>query len=279
MADRILGICRFSYLGRGDWGAYQGTKLGSPEEMAARCSMAGMLYQDERLAFRFRTFEALTLPSIAAQTDPDFTFLVVTSPEMPAEWLARLRFICEAVPQAAVLVSDAPDIGAALAPNLAAMTKNGERRLVQFRLDDDDCLAVGYVENLRNAAKALRHYPGFAFSLPKALLVTNYPGAGPCRYEMVKPFHAAGAAARVPNAEQSIFAFGHYALARRFIALTDHLPYGSLQIKAVGHDSQQVLPTRGSGISVMSERAFADVLVRDFPFINSDDLDRLIVRA
>lgn len=279
MADRIIGICRFSYLGRGDWGAYLGTIPGSAEEQAARQVMSEKLYLAARMEFRFQTFEALTLPSIAAQSDADFIFLVVTSPEMPKQWLKRLKHICATVPQARVLVSDARDIGAALAPTLAALTGNGKRRLVQFRLDDDDCIATGYIEHLRRAARAMRDYPSFSFSLPKALLVTNYTEIGPRRYEMIKPFHSAGAAVRGQRADQSIFSFGHYGLAKRFVAVTDYLPYGSLQIKSSGHDSQQITVTPSSGISAMTENDFANILARDFAFINSGDLDRLIRAA
>jgi hypothetical protein len=52
-----------------------------------------MLYAEARLARRFEAFETLCLPSIKAQTDPDFSFWILTSPELPAvaERLRALR--------------------------------------------------------------------------------------------------------------------------------------------------------------------------------------------
>lgn len=275
MTDHILGICRFSYLGRGDWVAYKGTALDSAQQDAARQQTARTLFDPARLAFRFRTFQTLTLPSIAGQSDADFTFLVLTSPDLPEPWLSKLRALCDGVPQVRLLVSDATDVGRALAPELARIGEAG--RLVQFRLDDDDCLSRNYVAQLRRAARAMQDYPSFAFSLPKALLVTRY-AEGPQHYELLKPFHAAGAAARLPDA-RSIFAFGHFALPRRLVSVTDPAPFGSLQVKFSGHDSQEVRPSRGNGVTAIEPARFDAILQRDFPFLDRALVQELIAWA
>ena len=266
MSEPILGICRFSYLGRGDWGAYKGTALDSPEQEAARQRVASELYRPDRLELRFQSFETLTLPSIAAQTDRDFDFLVLTSPELPAPWRARLQLLCDSVPRVRLLVSDATDVGRALEPVLDTAGP-----LLQFRLDDDDCLTVHYIAHLRRAAAAMRDHPHFAFSLPRALLVTQY-GAGAQRYEVMKPFHGAGVAARLPD-RKPIFAYGHYALARRFPSLSDPTVHGSLQTKTAGHDSKEV--RSGSGIDDIADARFASVLQREFPFLDQPTRRRL----
>ena len=89
------------------------------------------------------------------------------------------------------MVSEAGDVNGALAEPLAQLAAEGDR-LVQFRLDDDDCLPVNYVTLLRRATAAMRRYHAFSFSLPRALLITNYRGQGPRRYELVAPHHAQG---------------------------------------------------------------------------------------
>jgi len=88
LRDDIVGICRFSFLGKCDWAETTGPDGGDPALMARR---RAMLYAGERLARRFAAFETLCLPSVRAQADPDFRFWLLTSPEMPREWMERLR--------------------------------------------------------------------------------------------------------------------------------------------------------------------------------------------
>ncbi|WP_199260720.1 glycosyltransferase [Paracoccus binzhouensis] len=196
MGDLLVGICRFSFLGRGDWAVYAGTERGSEAETQARARSAATLYASARMEARFRSFERLTLPSILAQSQGDFRFLVLTSAAMPAEYRARLARLCATDARICLLVSDAGDVGAALAPALTELSEGGRHRLVQFRLDDDDCLGIGYVEALHRAARAARDYEAFAFSMPRGLLISHYRDAGPAYYEIMRPFHGAGAALR-----------------------------------------------------------------------------------
>ena len=84
MRDDIVGICRFSFLGKCDWAETTGKDGDTARVMARR---RAMLYAPDRLARRFAAFERLCLPSIRAQTDGDFQFWLLTSPEMPADGL------------------------------------------------------------------------------------------------------------------------------------------------------------------------------------------------
>ncbi|KRW95388.1 glycosyltransferase [Paracoccus sp. MKU1] len=270
----IVGICRFSFLGRGDWSAYARTQRGSAAEAEAMRRSRALLYDEARLRFRFRSFERLTLASLRAQTEPDFHFIVLSSTAMPKSWQDRLHALCATLPQARLVFSEAEDVGSALAPLLAEFSSSGEPPL-QFRLDDDDCLCVDYIARLAGAAHTMRSHGAFAFSLPRALLATHYAGAGPKYYEFVRPFHAAGAAARLSRPERSIFAFGHYALMRRFPAMLDHGPIGSLQLKFQGHDSRLVTPVPGSGLTALAEADFRASLARHFPFLDQTALAEL----
>jgi len=275
MVAPIVGICRFSFLGRGDWSAYLRTRPGSEEEAEAMRRSRDLLYDDARLRFRFQSFERLTLASLRAQTEPDFRFVVLSSAAMPRPWQERLRALCATVPQVRLVFSEAGDVGSALAPLLTGLAQ-GDGPAVQFRLDDDDCLCADYIAHLARAARAMRDYGPFAFSLPRALLVAHYAGAAPQYCEFVRPFHAAGAAARLSQPARSIFAFGHYALMRRFPALVDHRPFGSLQLKFQGHDSRIVAPRPGSGVTAMAEADFHAQLARHFPFLDQADLAGLM---
>ncbi|CAM3383064.1 Putative rhamnosyl transferase [Paracoccus aminovorans] len=276
MADLIVGICRFSYLGRGDWAVYAGLERGSAAEMQARERAARTLYDPARLEMRFRSFETLTLPSIKAQRQPDFQFIVLTSPAMPPEYRSRLERLCAGDGRLHLLVSEAPDVGAAIEPLLAQLSEGGRHRLMQFRLDDDDCLGVDYMTALHRATAATRDYEALAFSMPRGLLVSHYTGAGPAWYELDKPFHSAGAALRPRSPAQCVYSFGHYALMRRFPSVLDPRFHGSLQLKLEGHDSRPVQPGPRSGLTVLQRAIFAEHLARAFPFVDMALLEELL---
>ena len=50
-----------------------------------------MLFSDARMDFRFACFEALTLPSLAGQTDRDFVHVVLYAQELPERYKRRLQ--------------------------------------------------------------------------------------------------------------------------------------------------------------------------------------------
>src|SRR5690554_4566861 len=81
---RVIGICRFSY-----------PALGGFKRMHATVAeREAYLYAPQRMALRFAHFESLVLPSLRAQTDPDFTFLIVIGHNMPEPWLSKLHALC-----------------------------------------------------------------------------------------------------------------------------------------------------------------------------------------
>ncbi|SFA57760.1 Putative rhamnosyl transferase [Paracoccus halophilus] len=272
MSEHIVGFCRFSFWGRGDWGAYARTKPGSEAETEAMRRTHAALYDEARLEFRFRSFEMLTLASLAAQTNRDFSFVVLSSAAMPAPWRDRLTALCAEQPSIRLIFSEARDVGSALAPVLNELSMGCRVPLIQFRLDDDDCVSTDYIAHLAAAARAMQDYPAFAFSLPRGLVMTRYQGADPQCYEFRRPFHGGGAALRLPKADRSLFAYGHYALMQRFPSLADPRPHGSLQLKFEGHDSRRVVPGSNSGISPITSGDFDQILAKNFPFLNQSDL-------
>lgn len=140
---QVLGLCRFSYPAIGGFRV-------SHDDPAER---ARFLYHRPRLEERFRLFESFTLPSLQAQTDPDFTFVVVTGDDLP-EWAhARLTGLLARLPQA---VHRAFPPGVHRGVMQAAI--NGERDhhgppSLQFRLDDDDAVSRHFVADIRTAAR------------------------------------------------------------------------------------------------------------------------------
>lgn len=140
---RVLGICRFSYPAVGGFKRMH-------DSVAERESY---LYAPERMELRFRHFEALTLPSIKAQKDPDFTFLVMIGESLPQPHRDRLRDITADIPQVRI-VAKAP-MKHRLAMQLAIKEELGEdsEDSIQFRLDDDDAVGINFVRSLRWSAR------------------------------------------------------------------------------------------------------------------------------
>lgn len=150
---RIVGICRFSLLGRGDRGAY---RVKTDHEAAAITDQqARVLFQPDQMEARLKSFEHLTLASIRSQSDQDFTMIVLASDMMPGPYRDRLDKIRASVPQ--VVLRYFPVI-AALDAQREVFSDMGLtfRQVVQFRLDDDDCVNIDYIRDLRRYAEAMR---------------------------------------------------------------------------------------------------------------------------
>ncbi|WP_324755135.1 putative rhamnosyl transferase [Roseovarius sp. Pro17] len=139
---QVIGLCRFSYPALGGFQIEHET----PEARAA------FLYDHVRIEERFATFAALTLPPLKAQTDPDFTFAIVVGEAMPEPLLARLLDLVADMPQA-IIIPREPARHRQVMQEVINQVR-GDRPLpsLQFRMDDDDAVAVTFIQRLREAA-------------------------------------------------------------------------------------------------------------------------------
>lgn len=142
---RTVGICRFSYAGRG------GFKVTHEDE----AELAAYLYNPERMEERFRLFEAITLPCVAKQTDPNFTFLIITGKWFPAEYLERLRELTAHIPQCQIRQFPPRPHRMIMAKAINEWRGKLDQPCLQFRLDDDDAMALSFVEKLKQTASDL----------------------------------------------------------------------------------------------------------------------------
>lgn len=215
----ILGVCRFSMLGRGDWKAYRNATDDQLE--AIYQDKAVELFAPERMQARLATFEHLTLASMKAQSDPDFHFLVLASDRMPLPYREALERICGEVAQAHLRFVAPMHVSEAitqLAPELGLALPD----TVQFRLDDDDCVSKDFIRRLRRHAAGLWRNAHFAVSFSSLYYcVTDGPTEG--IYNWYSPFFSAGAAVR--HSSRTVFDYGHYKIPQHLVAITDpHFP-------------------------------------------------------
>ena len=235
----IIGLCRFSFVGRGDWVAYRGTNV-DQNDTALSESIANELYQDTRLEKRFFVFENFLLRSLDMQSDQDFKLLILTSKIMPLKYQNRLVEICKNREYTVPIFSDAADVNSGFENEIENVRQENGPRVVQFRIDDDDGLANDYIERLRRAAVAMNDYPNFTYGRRRGLVATLYQDQPKRYYRMNQIFHAAGCACRLNRRNMTIFSYGHFALRDRFPALIDNSNEGHLALKMHGHGSKPI---------------------------------------
>ncbi|MEM8553802.1 MAG: glycosyltransferase [Pseudomonadota bacterium] len=152
MSDRgqpvqIIYQTRFSYLGQSGW-------------QSAASTDPALLFDDARLARRFALFERLTLPSLAAQTDPDFLHVVLTARTMPKLWRKRLVELCSDTlgPERVRVMAKGPASASLRFRVFVRRHFDPRQPLAQVVLDDDDALSCDFTELLKiEAHHAVTH--------------------------------------------------------------------------------------------------------------------------
>jgi hypothetical protein len=142
---RTVGICRFSYAGEG------GFKVGHRDHAA----LGAFLYDPVRMEERLRLFEAITLPSVRGQSDPEFTFLIVTGTGLPLRYLARLQGLVAEIPQCVIVQYPPGPHRRVMKRALNDWRGAADAPCLQFRLDDDDAMALSFVKRFKQTARDL----------------------------------------------------------------------------------------------------------------------------
>ncbi|WP_083916888.1 glycosyltransferase [Thioalkalivibrio sp. ALJ24] len=144
------------------------------------------IFDDERLSTRMRTFETFTLPSISAQQIPaepnvEIVHLVLTSTELPPDFLRKLESLADqhahlrvvkVAPGSCGLANDAhpANIDAAIRQQVHEKCEKNEEPVLfaTVRLDDDDALSTQYVKTL--CGHLGPDMAGYVFSMPVGFL-------------------------------------------------------------------------------------------------------------
>lgn len=100
------------------------------------------------LAGRFKLFEDYCLPSVAAQTERDFEWVIFFGEETTAKFRMEIERLQQIFPFHAAFtdLADMPDIIQSVLPRY-----QGADWLLSTRLDSDDILAIDHVARLREA--------------------------------------------------------------------------------------------------------------------------------
>lgn len=223
------------------------------------------------MELRFFLFENFLLPSLQGQSDQNFVCLILTSDLMPEVYISRLRNICAHNPRLELLVSSEMTVHEALWPKISSLNAIAGHPLVQFRIDDDDCLSYDYIQQLRGYMIRLADRTPVSYSRSNGLVITRYIADNEMLiYQAHLPFNSMGTAIRV-RGERTIFSFGHNALHKRFAAIVDNTGMGYISIKIDGHDSVPISMSmphiRNSHAPVGQDKTEA-ILSKWFSFLN-----------
>ncbi len=211
---QVIGLCRFSYPAIGGFQV----EHDSIEERIA------FLYDPTRMEERFNLFETVTLPALRAQSDPDFTFVVLIGDNLPAAYEIRLRDLCAGIAQVTIR-AEAPTQHRPLVRRVFNEARHdmGDACL-QFRLDDDDAIALDFVESLRKTARTsaplLEQHPYFAFDFNNGFLLSAETD-GVKIAEVIRPYFTAGLAVHIAaGRSKSVMNFSHHRIYTRMPTLT-----------------------------------------------------------
>ncbi|MEM9058825.1 MAG: glycosyltransferase [Pseudomonadota bacterium] len=146
VATPIVGVVRFSVLTAGP-SDFRGTAKLTIEERAR------VLFDPAHLETRFKTFEALTLPSLTSQTVDDWHAVILFSDRLPTPWRDRLMDLTAPHPHILpVEMSVEASIAPVLHQTALSLSTGTADRVAMFRIDDDDGLSSGFVRRLRDVA-------------------------------------------------------------------------------------------------------------------------------
>jgi hypothetical protein len=214
---QVIGLCRFSYPGHG----------GFQVEHASIAERIDFLYAPQRLEERFRFLETFTLPSIRGQSDPDFTFLIVIGDSLPDHHRARLERLVADIPQAVIQSHPPGNHRDVMKAAVNSVRDAGTEACLQFRLDDDDAVAVSFIQKLRHVAGQvsglLTDHRHVAIDFNRGYIARPHAD-GISATPIHKPYWTAGLAVMFrPNVPLSIMNFGHMKIGRKMptVAFSD----------------------------------------------------------
>ena len=102
-----------------------------------------VLFNKERLDFKFKVFDMMTYPSIKNQTSQNYTWWIFTSQDLPEEYSKKLDSYADSNIQIIRVNSDSK-IGQYIGNKL-----KDEKNYCTIRIDDDDGLSPDFLMNLQ----------------------------------------------------------------------------------------------------------------------------------
>lgn len=237
--NQIVGVCRFSFP---SLGGFAGRRL-DPDDLE------NQLYAPNRIEARFRYFETLTLPSLAAQTDMDFRLVVLIGRGLQMRYKTRLRDLGERYPFLAISQQDpsGPLVSTRRAFRKGLQEDTGF--VTGFRIDDDDAVARDYIARTRAAADVLLREGWADVDTPAVIAFhrglywdLNSPTQPFYDFREKMPLGLAAAMITPVDAQINIFRWNHRHLAAHVRTWTDPTDRMFLRTLHQSNDSNRSIP-------------------------------------
>ena len=167
---QVQGLCRWSYPSAP--GAFQ-----KEPENADLADLRDHLYAPERLNMRLFFLEYVMLPALRAQTDKDFTLHLLMGDQLPDIYKQKVLALIADVPQIRPVFASEGQPHQTICRQIMLDGRDPSGRVVaEFRLDDDDAVAVDFVEMVRDSffrVKGIwRHGGKLALDFNKGYILT-----------------------------------------------------------------------------------------------------------
>lgn len=264
---QVIGLCRFSYPALGGFQVEH-------DSIEAR---SAFLYSAERMEERFRHFETIMLPSIGAQTDSDFTFVIVIGDNLPDIYQERLFDLCAEVPQIIIQPHAPADHRETMQRAMNAVRKKSGAPCLQFRHDDDDAIALTFVEQFRRAALDTRpllernKFVGFDFARG---FIVRPDAKGLYAQEVYHPSWGVALGISIaPHIRKSIMNFAHGKMARFMPMLSFENPPMYLRGHNEFNDSRQGPNVTQPKLKLLD--AAGEQMMRDTFAVDADHIRRV----
>lgn len=258
--NQIAGLVRFSYPARSGFAK-------KPDDIAA---LEAELYDPDRLERRFYLFEQLTLPSLIAQTDPDFTLAVLVGQGFPAR--DRLERALAPLRHARIVTLPVMHHYPATQAAFDAVLDPQASHLTSFRLDDDDAVDRNLVARLRATSAALTGMRDadepVAIGWNRGLFLELDRGGNVISEVVEKLPLGIGLALCAPaRSRANIFARNHRLLPQFFDCWTDARTPAFIRTVHPGNDSSAHMSGRSNSLTLSEIEA---ILAQNFPFTVTD---------
>ncbi len=238
--NKIIGVCRFSYLGDAGFRTLKGGA-----EAAART-----LYAPGRMQRRFAYFESICLPSLAAQTDTDFVLVALIADTMPFHFRKRLKRLGDTYPflRIATLEAAGP-LNSTRRAFRRGLDDEEADFITGFRLDDDDAVACDYIERTREIADNLIKLGWATADVPAAVCFHRGIYWDMKRdvdqfwdYSEPQPLGLASAMIAHPDSQHNIYRWNHRKLACNARCWIDPHDYMFVRTLHGHNDSDRSIP-------------------------------------
>ncbi len=254
-------LTRYSFFGSSGW-------------RAADSKDKAHLLDPERLNKRFELFQKMNLASLAAQTDPDFKLVILTSSDMPAPQAKTLTEACKDTlgDERTRILFRAPGSAGQWFQKFLSRRMNRISHSLQIVLDDDDAVSADFTEIVRRegafAASTLSpEMPHQYLSFPNGL-TAKFEKDGINLMPRDVPFTNLGLTLVAPtDTPKSPFMLAHKKVARRHKVrvIHDQRPY---YIRAV-HDTND---SRAHHNDEYMDAAAVEKMFPYFPLLRDLDL-------